>query len=50
VRLFALLLIETVTVVVAFAASVPLVEERVVQVCVLEAVQLREAPPVFCSV
>jgi hypothetical protein len=45
-----MLLIETVTVVLAPAARVPLVEERVVHGCPFEAVQLIELLPVFCNV
>ena len=48
--MLASLLMETVTVVLAPAASVPLVEERLTQVCTFEAVQFIELPPVFCSV
>jgi len=46
-RLFALLLIDTVTVVLAPPASVPLVEKRLSQVCATDAVQLMELLPVF---
>jgi hypothetical protein len=46
-RVLAVLLIEAVTVAVAPAARLPLMEERVTQFCVLEAVQLIALPPVF---
>jgi hypothetical protein len=46
----ALLLIETVTVVLAPALRVPFVEESVIQVRTLEAVQLIELFPIFCNV
>ena len=49
-RLFARLLMETMTVVLEPGASVPLVLERVVQVFVLEAVQPIEPPPIFFKV
>ena len=41
-------LIETVTVAVAPAASVPETADKVVQVCVFAAVQSMGDPPVFC--
>ena len=47
---FAPLLMETVSVAVAPAASVPLAAERVTQACVFAAVQLSEALPEFVSV
>ena len=50
VRLLAPLLIETVTVVLAPAANVPLAEDRLTHDWPLEAVQLIELPPVFCNV
>ena len=43
-------LIETVTVVVAPDAKLPPLEERATQLCILDAVQLIELPPVFCNV
>ena len=47
VRVLALPLIETVTVVLAPAPNVPLVEDRLTHDCPLDAVQLIELPPVF---
>jgi hypothetical protein len=49
-RLFALLLIDTVTVAVAPATSVPLAADNVTQDCVFDAVQSREVPPMFWRV
>jgi hypothetical protein len=49
-RLLAVLFIEAVTVAVAPAARLPLVEESVTQLRVLEAVQLMVLPPVFWRV
>jgi hypothetical protein len=46
----ALLLIETVTVVLAPALRVPFDEERVIQVRTFEAVQFIELFPIFCNV
>ena len=49
-RLFAPALIETVTVVLAPAANVPLAVESVTQLCALVAVQLSDEPPELVSV
>jgi len=49
-RLLAVVLIEAVTVAVAPAAKLPLVEESVTQLCVLDALQLIALPPVFWRV
>ena len=49
-RLLALLLIDTVTVVLAPDANVPLVLDRLTHACPFEAVQLSELPPGFVSV
>jgi hypothetical protein len=46
-RLFALLLIDTVTVVLAPAARLPLLDERSTQAAVLDALQPIDNPPVF---
>jgi hypothetical protein len=50
VKLLASLLIETVTVVLAPAPRVPLVEERVSQISPLEVVQSIELFPIFVNV
>ncbi len=49
-RLFPLLLIETVTVMLAPAARVPELAESVIQLWALEAVQLIDDLPLFCRV
>ena len=43
-------MIETVTVVEAPDAKLPLFEDSVTQLCVLDTFQLIELPPVFCNV
>ena len=50
VRLLAVLLIDTVTVVVAPAVKVPPVLDSVTHAAVFEAVQFNDVPPVFCKV